>query len=67
VIRLALPPEHAEEAVEALAEAMSGAELATKTDLRELEQRMSIKLGGMLMFAVGIILAAMRYVAVPHP
>ncbi len=32
-------PEHAEEATDALAEAIGGAELATKTDLRELEQK----------------------------
>jgi hypothetical protein len=33
------------------------AELATKSDLRELELRMTIKLGGMLVVAVGVMTA----------
>src|SRR5215472_19227093 len=60
-------PEHAEAAAEALAEALGGAELATKADLRDLEQRMTIKFGGMLIVAVGIILAALRYSPIAHP
>jgi hypothetical protein len=32
--------------------------LATKTDLRELEQRMTIRVGGMLIVATGVLLAA---------
>ena len=64
-------PEHAEAAAEALAEAVGGAELVTKTDmataLRDLEQRLTIRFGGMLIVAVGVILAAMRYFSVPHP
>ena len=48
----------------AVAEAMAGAELATKQDmhaaLRDLEQRLTIRLGGMLVAAVGVIVAAMR-------
>src|SRR6266851_3647993 len=63
-------PEHAEAAAEALAEAVGGAELVTKSDmtvaLRDFEQRLTIKLGGMLVVAVGIILAAVRYFP-PHP
>jgi len=59
-------PEHAEAAAEALAEAVGGAEIATKADLRDLEQRLTIKFGGMLMIAVGI-LAAPRYFPAPHP
>jgi hypothetical protein len=63
-------PEHAEAAAEALAEAVGGAELVTKSDmtvaLRDLEQRLTIKLGGMLVVAVGIIPAALRYFP-PHP
>ena len=34
------------------------AQLATKTDLRELEQRMTIRIGGMLVVATGVLLAA---------
>lgn len=60
-------PEHAEEASEALAEAVGGAELATKVDLRELEQRMTIKFGSMLIVAVGIIIAALRFFPTAHP
>jgi hypothetical protein len=59
-------PEHAKAAAEALAEAVGGADLATKADLRDLEQRLTIRFGGMLIVAVGIILAALRYFP-PHP
>ncbi len=62
-----ITPEHAEEASEALAEAVGGAELATKADLRELEQRMTIKFGSMLIVAVGIIIAALRFFPAAHP
>lgn len=51
----------------ALAEAMGGADLATKTDLellraemRNLGQQLTIRLGGMMVLGVGIILAALR-------
>jgi hypothetical protein len=64
-------PEHAEAAAEALAEALGGADLVTKTDmptgLRDLEQRLTIKFGSMLMVAVGVILAALRYFPATHP
>jgi hypothetical protein len=60
-------PEHAEAASEALAEAIGGAELATKADLRELEQRLTIKFGSMLIVAVGILVAALRFFPGPHP
>ena len=60
-------PEHAEAAAEALAEAVGGAEIATKADLRDLEQRLTIKFGGMLVVAVGVMLAALRYFPAPHP
>jgi hypothetical protein len=64
-------PEHAEAAAEALAEAIGGAELVTKADLaialRDLEQRLTIKIGGMLVIAVGIIPTALRYFPTPHP
>ncbi len=65
-------PEQARAAASALAEAMAGAELATrndlvliKNDLIQLEQRLTIRLGGMLVVAVGILLAAIRY-SPPH-
>ena len=63
-------PEHAEEAAEALAEAIGGAELVTKRTcdwLRDLEQRLTIKVGGMMIVAVGILLAALRFLPAPHP
>ena len=71
-------PEHAEAAAEALAEAVGATELVTKADLnatkadlnaakRDLELRLTIRMGGMLVVVVGIILAAMRYFAFPHP
>ncbi|HET8996405.1 MAG TPA: hypothetical protein VFN42_07030 [Acetobacteraceae bacterium] len=60
----------------ALADAMVGADLATRSDLALTEGRvmgalellrrdMTIKLGGMIFIAVGIILTAMRFM--PHP
>ncbi len=62
-------PEQARSAASALAEAMAGAELVTKEHLDSrllmLEQRIIIKLGGMLVVGVGIILAAIRYLP-PH-
>ena len=59
-------------ASEALAEAITGMVLATKSDLRReigsvwadlelLRRDMTIKLGGMIFIAVGVLLAAMRY------
>jgi hypothetical protein len=63
-------PEHAEEAAEALVEAIGGAELVTKTDLqialRELEQHLIIKLGGMMIIAVGMIFAVLRFLPAIH-
>ena len=95
------PGKQAGDTAEALAEAMSGAELATKSDIAalraelkadiaalrvelkadiaalrvelkadiELVRRdMTIRLGGMMVIAVGILLAAIRYLpAPPHP
>jgi hypothetical protein len=60
-------PERAEVAAEALAEAIEGAELATTGDLRELEQRMTIKFGAMLIVTVGVILAALRFMPAAQP
>ena len=53
--------EHAEAASEALADAMSGADLATKADLRELELRVKAEIGAAkndtLRWVFGIALA----------
>jgi hypothetical protein len=61
-------PEQARTAASALAEAASGAELVTKTYLDDrllvLEQRLTIRLGGMLVVLAGVLLAAIRYLAV---
>jgi hypothetical protein len=59
-------PEQSRTAAAALAEAMSTAELATKADLHALEQRLIIQIGGMFIVAVGVLLAALRYLP-PHP
>ena len=59
------------------AEALTGADLATKGDLASvrtdllgaielLRRDMTIKLGSMIFIAVGVLLAAMRYLP-PHP
>ncbi len=47
--------EQAEAVADAFKEAQGEAELATKQDLRELEYRLIIKLGGMMVVAVGIV------------
>jgi hypothetical protein len=63
-------------ATEALAEPIMGMELVTKSDLHRgissvradlevLRRDTTIKLGGMIFIAVGVLLAAMRYM--PHP
>jgi hypothetical protein len=68
--------EQAHAAASALADVTSAAELVTKPDLLatrqdlkrdlvELEQRLTIRLGGMLVIAVGVILAAIRYLPAP--
>jgi hypothetical protein len=57
--------EQAKAAAEAFAEATSQ-ELATKSDLRELELRMTVKLGGLMVVATGVILAAIRYFSGGH-
>lgn len=51
----------------ALAEAIGGADLATKADLRDLEQRPTIKFGSMMIVAVGVIVAALRCLPAAHP
>ena len=70
--------------MEALAEALTGAEIATKTDVSSLHtgvrgeiellrhemellrRDLTIRLGGMMVVAVGVILTAIRYLP-PHP
>jgi len=58
------PPQQAGDMAEAIAEAIS--ELVTKTDLqtamRDLEQRLTIRLGGMMVVAVSIILAGFKLI-----
>jgi hypothetical protein len=53
------PLDQAGKMAEAVAKATIGADLATKTDLRELEQRLTIRVGGMLIIAVGLLLAGL--------
>lgn len=64
--------EQARAAASALAEAVGAADLVTNEHLdlrlRDLEQRLTMRLGGMLVVAVGVLLAAIRYLpAPPHP
>ncbi|MCC6923174.1 MAG: hypothetical protein IT525_08920 [Nitrosomonas sp.] len=47
--------ELAEAIAEAFREAHIEAEIATKTDLRELEYRLIIKLGTMIVVAIGVV------------
>jgi len=37
-----------------------------RADIRELELRMTIKLGGLIVVATGVLLAAVRYMPVGH-
>jgi hypothetical protein len=54
-------PDAQDEAVaDAHQEARGEADLATKPDLRELELRLTIKIGGMLVIAVGVLAAALK-------
>src|SRR5689334_10124799 len=41
--------------------------VGVKSDMKLLEQRMTIRLGGMLVVITGILLAGMRYMIVQHP
>jgi hypothetical protein len=50
-----IPEIQAEAIAEAFKEAHLEAELATKTDLRELEYRLVIKLGAMMMAAIAVV------------
>jgi hypothetical protein len=62
-------PESQAEAVTAIVRDAKEADLehlATKTDLILLEQRMTIKLGGLIVAATGLLLAAIRYLPAGH-
>jgi hypothetical protein len=50
-----IPLNQAEAIAEAFREARMEAELATKTDLRELEYRLIIKLGAMMMASIAVV------------
>ena len=50
-----IPENQAEAIAEAFKEAHLEAELATRTDLRELEYRLIIKLGAMMMAAIAVV------------
>ena len=64
----ALPPDQAEAQAEALAEVieLNIQDLVTKEDLivslKDLEQRLIIKLGGMMIVAVGVIVALVKFI-----
>jgi hypothetical protein len=57
------PPRQAGDMAEAIAEAISG--LVTKdlqNAMRDLEQRLTIRVGGMMVAAVGVILAGFKLI-----
>ncbi|MBU2766651.1 DUF1640 domain-containing protein [Acidithiobacillus ferrivorans] len=64
-----LPPDQAEAQAEALAEVieLNIQDLVTKDDiiasLKDLEQRLIIKLGGMMVVAVGVIVALVKFIS----
>jgi hypothetical protein len=53
------PLDQASKMAEAVAAATIGADLATKKDLHDLEQRLTIRVGVMLVIAVGLLLTGM--------
>jgi hypothetical protein len=57
--------EQAHAAASALTEVAAGAEIATKRDLFEIEQRLTSRLCGLIVVAVGIILAAFKDLPAP--
>ena len=64
-----LPPDQAEAQAETLAEVieLNIQDLVTKDDLtvslKDLEQRLIIKLGGMMVVAVGVIVALVKFIS----
>ena len=55
-----MPDSQAEAVVDAFREAQGKADVSTKSDLRELELRLTIKIGGMLVIAVGVLAAVLK-------
>jgi len=55
-----IPEDQAEAIAEAFREAHLEAELATKSDLRELEYRLIIKLGAMMMAAIAVVVTLVK-------
>ncbi len=55
-----MPDAQAEAVADAFREAQGKADLSTKSDLRELELRLTIKIGGMLVIAVGVLAAVLK-------
>lgn len=55
-----MPDAQAEAVVDAFREAQGKADVSTKSDLRELELRLTIKIGGMLVIAVGVLAAVLK-------
>lgn len=60
LVSINISEERAKAVVDAL-EADMTSHLATKMDLRELELKLTIRMGVMLSAAVGVIIAAMRF------
>jgi hypothetical protein len=55
-----LPEMQAEAIADAFRDAQGEADLATKVDLRELEYRLTIKLGSLIALAIGIVAALVK-------
>ena len=51
----------AETVVSTVREALGGGDLATKTDLHDLELRMTLRLGGMMLAVGGLIVALVKF------
>lgn len=58
LVAAGVPREQADAEAEALAEALS--QLATKRDLKDLEQRLTIKMGAMFVVAIGVIASLIK-------
>ena len=63
-----IPENQAEAISDAIQDAHSSqlADLATKQDLKELEYRMTIRMGVMLVTVAGMLFTALRYFPPPH-
>jgi hypothetical protein len=55
------PLDQASKMAEAVAQATIGADLATKRDLRELEQRLTIRLSAAMVVVAGLLFGALHY------